>query len=240
MSLRETIKNYNIIWTECDISGTYRSWSRRCWGCWACRRRRGTGGERVRTEWWGRSEYRGLNATNTRAFPSTGVSTHQVHATSHCSRTYWTMLAGGRGPTTVSWAALAIGREEGAWLANQRGAVSPSHTLNTLHHTRLSLLLHEFVSSQEFLLLGRITLVCHKFTRRCGFFVSNNLWAQFSRFSGTCRHGPFTFSLSIKSSPSVTGLFRAFVVFCSRPQQFLQECYFFVFFLFYCLRQWHF
>lgn len=147
------------------------------------------GGAEARAEReWGQNDEAGAStevATNTRAFPSTGLSTHQVHATSHCSRTYWTM-----GPaTTVSWAALAIGREEGAWLANQLGAFSPSHTLNTLHHTRLSPLLHEFVSSQEFLLLGRITLVCHKFTRRCGFFVSNNLWAQFSRFSGTCRHG---------------------------------------------------
>lgn len=50
--------------------GTYRSWSRRCWGCWACRRRRGTGGERVRTEWWGRSEYRGRNATQRTPEPS--------------------------------------------------------------------------------------------------------------------------------------------------------------------------
>lgn len=231
MSLRETIKHNNI-WTECDIS-------RRVWNLpelmptmlrllsmpAAPRHGRRESEDRMMRP----DEYRGRNATNTRAFPSTGVSTHQVHATSHCSRTYWTMLAGGRGPTTVSWAALAIGREEGAWLANQRGAVSPSHTLNTLHHTRLSPLLHEFVSSQEFLLLGSITLVCHKFTRRCGFFVSNNLWAQFSRFSGTCRHGPFTFSLSIKSSPSVTGLFKA-----------LQHTVLTRVLLFYCLRQWHF
>lgn len=172
------------------------------------------GGAEARAKWeWGQNDEAGAStevATNSRACPSVGVGT-QVYATSHCSRTYWTMLAGGRGPTTVSWAALAIGREEGAWLANQRGALYPplSHSQGTLHHTRLSPLLHAFVSLQEFLLLGRITLVCHKFTGRCGFFVSNNLWAQISRFLETCRHGPFTFSLSIKSSPSVTWLFRA-------------------------------